>query len=69
MKNRLELKQYLDDKTVYYVQNKKREKLGDIYFYKDWKKWIFESEIGIIFSDDCLLEIAGFVTIKNKQKG
>ena len=67
MKNRLELKQYLDDKTVYYVQNKKREKLGDIYFYNDWKKWVFESEIGIIFSDDCLLEIAGFVTTKNNE--
>jgi len=70
MKKRLVLKKYLDDEKVYYIQNKKREKLGEIYFYDDWKKWVFESEQGIIFTWDCLIELSKFVNeVRNKHKG
>lgn len=70
---RLTIKQYLDDEGRYYIENKQKEKLGDIYFYDDWKKWVFESEMGIVFTWDCLKEVSEFVKVfaesKLKQKG
>ena len=69
MKNRLTFKPYIDDMNRYYVENKKKEKLGDIYFYDGWKKWVFESEMGIIFTWDCLLELSELVNEIRKQKG
>ena len=58
---KLELKQYLDVKGRYYIVNSKKEKLGDIYFYSDWKKYVFEPEMCIIFSWDCLKQISDMV--------
>ncbi len=70
MRKRLTFKKYLDVENTYYVKNKSGDKLGDIEYYKDWKCWIFQPEISTIFSDDCLLEIQGFLTRKNReQKG
>ena len=76
-KGRLTIKQYTDatltrpigrsgsfgtEKDImYYVKNKDNEDLGDIGYYKDWKCWIFEPEISIIFSADCLQEIVDFI--------
>jgi len=76
-KGRLTIKQYADapltrpigrsesfgtEKDImYYVKNKDNEDLGDIEYYKDWKCWIFEPEISIIFSADCLREIVKFL--------
>ena len=68
MKGRLRLKQYLDVKRRYYVVNKSKEKLGDIYFFKDWKKWIFEPEIATMFSWDCLKEISDMVKAFSDSK-
>ena len=65
---KLTFKQYLDVSHRYFVINSKKEKLGDIYFYDDWGKWVFEPEIGIIFSWDCLKTISEFVKDFPKHK-
>ena len=46
---------------IYGIFNKKKECLGEIYFYKEWKKWVFESEEKIVFTWDCLKEIGDFM--------
>ena len=60
-KSRLTITKYQDDTNTYYVKNKENVDLGDIGYYKDWKCWVFEPDIAIIFSADCLQEIVDFI--------
>ena len=61
MKGRLEFKEYIDAKNVYFVKNKENETLGDIEYYKDWKCWVFQPAISMIFSADCMKEIIDYM--------
>jgi len=45
------------------VCNDKDELLGIIYLYRPWNKYVWEQDIGVILSDDCL------ETINEKIKG
>lgn len=45
------------------VYNKRKEKLGFIQYHKPWKKWIWEQELSVMMSDDCLQEIVDYMKI------
>ena len=46
----------------YIVENKKDEDgLGTIFFYKQWKKWVFEPMEGTVYDSICMFEIAEFM--------
>lgn len=51
------------------IKNKKTQKdLGYIYYYKNWKQYIFtQADEGIIFSWDCLQDIISFIKDKNQE--
>ena len=37
------------------------ENLGEIYFFREWKEWVWEQEIDIVMSVECLKELIAFV--------
>ncbi len=37
------------------------ENLGEIYYFKDWKCWVWQQEIDIVMSSDCLNEVIQFM--------
>ena len=61
MKGRLEFKEYIDAKGVYFVKNQKNITLGDIEFDEDWKCWVFEPSTSMKFSADCMDEISNYI--------
>ena len=61
---RLKFKTFGNEHIVY---NKDEEELGVIYYYKKWKKWVWEQNIDIIMSQDCLEEVIDFMN--NLKKG
>ena len=58
---RLKFKKYLDDDNVIAVRNKSMEQLGDINFDKDWNCWVYNPEISIVLSADCMDEISNYM--------
>ena len=47
---------------IYEVKNKATlDSLGVIYFYSDWRKYVFESTPQIIYDTDYLIDIAKFL--------
>jgi len=64
--------EYSDINEGYMVYNKKDPvPVGMIYFYKQWKKWIFDPADGTIFDKECLDDIAEWLSLisQNKLKG
>ena len=56
-----------DVKKYWDIENKKEELLGKIYYWKKWKKWVFEQEHHVIMTYDCLQEVTDFLKeIKNE---
>jgi hypothetical protein len=49
------------------VANKKLELLGIIYYYKKWKKYVWEQCPEIIMTDDCLEKVKGIIEIIKKK--
>ncbi len=49
------------------VANKKLELLGIIYYWKKWKKFVWEQCPEVIMSDDCLIKVFDIIQIL-KQK-
>ena len=43
------------------VCNGKDELLGIIYKYKNWNKWVWEQDIGVIMSMSCLNDVADYM--------
>jgi hypothetical protein len=61
------------DGTKMFVRNEKNIGLGEIYFNKSWKCYVWEQYRNIIMSYDCLLQIENQLLIadaryKNKLK-
>lgn len=52
----------------YDVENKKGELLGKIFFWKKWKKWIWEQEQDIIMTYDCLQDVVDFLKEIKQEK-
>lgn len=50
------------------IADKNAELLGVIYYYKIWKKYVWEQNNEIVMSDRCLLDISEFITKLNKEK-
>ena len=50
-------------KTQYKIENNKSKSiLGILFFYKDWKQYVFtQYEQNIIFNDSCLMSIMDFL--------
>lgn len=50
---------------------KSRAELGSVSYYKAWGQYVFEPyELGdVIFSSDCLRDVAHFLDQLNKRKG
>ena len=47
---------------IYEVKNKATlDSLGVIYFYSDWRKYVFESTPQIVYDTDYLIDIAKFL--------
>ena len=47
---------------IYEVKNKATlDSLGVIYFYSDWRKYVFESAPQIVYDADYLIDIAKFL--------
>ena len=47
---------------IYEVKNKVTlDSLGVIYFYSDWRKYVFESTPQIVYDADYLIDIAKFL--------
>lgn len=46
---------------LYYIYNRKKESLGEIYFKSDWKCFVWEQDRDIVMSEDCLKEIVDFM--------
>ena len=48
--------------SIYEVKNKATlDSLGVIYFYSDWRKYVFESAPQIVYDADYLIDIAKFL--------
>ncbi len=50
------------------VANNKMELLGVIYYYKKWKKFVWEQCPEIIMAEDCLWKVNEIIQILNKEK-
>lgn len=47
---------------MYEVRNKATsDSLGVIYFYPAWRKYVFESNAGVIYDAGCLTDIVNFM--------
>ena len=68
MKGRLIFKKptktYSDDPTLIKVYNKRKEHLGDISYYKKWKCCVWEQELCIMMSTNCLQEVIDYMKKK-----
>lgn len=50
--------------SLYDVKNKNTlERLGTIYFYPGWRKFVFEPLPEIIFDNNCLIDISNQIAI------
>ena len=58
------------EELVFDVENKSGERLGKIYYYSKWRKFIFDSE-SCFYDSDCLEEIGAYVLwlTETKKKG
>jgi len=61
----------INGKPVYRIVSNghDRDTLGNIYWYPAWKCWVFETEPGSIWSEDCLANIIAFLGEVNKETG
>ena len=51
-----------DDPEVWLCENNKDNRpLGIVEYYQPWKKYIFDPDMGAIFSGDCQRHIADFM--------
>lgn len=59
-----------DGKTAYQiVENKTKNILGILYWYKPWKEYVFTQWAErIIFNDGCLTDIVDFLKLLKQQK-
>jgi hypothetical protein len=54
-------------REAYTILSSTLDPLGTIEWYGRWRQYIFEPEIGAVFSADCLRDLAGFVEKVNKN--
>ena len=55
--------------TTWIIYNRKhKNKLGEITFTKDWKRFVFVPQPETIWSSDCLRDIADFLDQLQKEK-
>lgn len=59
---------FKNDTGLIEVWNKK-EQLGDIYYDKKWKCYVWEQLEGIIMSHDCLLQVLSKIDELDRDKG
>lgn len=45
------------------VKNKKGIYLGYIYFYRQWKKWIYEPACGTFYDSQCMKDIFEYMAM------
>ena len=49
-------------------QNRKTKNvLGTVDFFSEWKKFVFEAEGGCVFDEQCLADIATFLSALNRK--
>ena len=53
--------------VVIYVHNTNNQFLGKIGWYGSWRQYVYESEDGIIYNDQCLKDIADVCTRLNDE--
>lgn len=56
---------FINDGGMVIVWNK-NELLGTIEYYKKWKCYVWDQDIGVIMSSDCLQEVVNYMETKNK---
>jgi len=61
MNKRINFKRYIDRPDIIKVLNEKKEHLGDIEYNHGWECYVFQPEIAIEFSYDCLQEIIDYM--------
>jgi len=58
---------YKVTKTFRVYSSHDKEHLGVINWYPKWRQYIFDPNIYTIYSDNCLKELAEFITKLNKE--
>lgn len=48
-------------REVYTIHGRAGDALGTVEWYKPWKKYVFDPEIGAVFSSECLRDLADFL--------
>lgn len=41
--------------------------LGDITYYKRWRKWIFTPDVGTFYDSECMIEIGEYLRLYKLQ--
>ncbi len=54
--------------TWYCYNNSSEGDLGRATYYKRWKQWVMEFEGDMVFNNQCLIDIADFLTQLNKNR-
>lgn len=61
MKKRFLEFEYDEECKTYYIDNKKRERLGEIHYYKEWSTYVLEPYSYTFFDKKCLRQILEFM--------
>lgn len=69
MKGKLMFVKRDGEDDVFDVINHKGEELGEVYYYSDWKQFVFESYDGSYCSSDCMRGIADYLDRLTESKG
>jgi len=55
------------DGTKMFVRNNKNEPLGEIFYEKSWKCYVWNQYVDIIMSHDCLLQINNEIKLADER--
>ena len=47
--------------------NRSSEDIGQVGWYGPWRQYVFEAEMGAVFNNQCLLDIASFLFNLNRE--
>ena len=59
---------FVNEMDYWSVWNKKKEKLGYLYYCNEWETWAWEQSEDIIMSLDCLIQVTDFLKELNKNQ-
>jgi len=51
-------------KGIFVVLNRNNDELGKIFWYPEWKCFVWKQERGVRMSESCLQEVIGFISNK-----